>query len=122
MLPEGRRFFVYICEAHSQTANWVNVVRNTIQHSAIQRDRTNQWYYLCWLCDQPVRQLFVVFDQVANVDVAVVFLKKRILAQLVSVLESANRISNGIVAYDRAYLYTKTLSSLNSRMKVSSCF
>lgn len=53
-------------------------------------DRTHQWYYLCWLCDQPMRQLLVVFDQVANVDVAVVFLEERILAQLVSVWKSAN--------------------------------
>lgn len=111
-----------ICVAHSQTANQVAVIRNTVQRSAIQRDRTNQWYYLCWLCDQPVCQLFVEFDQVANVDVAVVFLKKRILAQLVSAVLSANRVGNGVVPYDRAYLYTKTLSSLNSRMKVSSCF
>lgn len=37
-----------------------------------------------------MRQLLVVFDQVANVDVAVVFLKERILAQLVSAWESAN--------------------------------
>lgn len=68
----------------------ITVVRGIIQISGAKKDRTHQWYYLCWLCDQSMRQLLVVFDQVANVDVAVVFLKERILAQLVSAWESAN--------------------------------
>lgn len=37
-----------------------------------------------------MRQLLVVFDQVANVNIAVEFLKERVLAQLVSIRESAN--------------------------------
>lgn len=41
-----------------------------------------------------MRQLLVVFDQVANVDVAVVFLEERILTQLVSAWESASSIGN----------------------------
>lgn len=68
----------------------ITVVRDIIQISGARQDSTHQWYYLCWLCHQSVRQLLVVFDQVANVDVAVVFLKERILAQLVSAWESAN--------------------------------
>lgn len=93
MLREGRRFFACICAAHSQTVGGVTAVRDIIQISAVKRDRTHQWYYLCWLCDQSMRQLLIVFDQVANVDVAVVFLKERILAQLVSAWESANGMS-----------------------------
>lgn len=58
--------------------------------NSLKTEITNQWYYLCWLCDQAMRQLLVVFDQVANVDVAVIFLEERILAQLVSAWESAS--------------------------------
>lgn len=51
-----------------------------------------------------MRQLLVVFDQVANVDVAVVFLKERILAQLVSAQESARVMSVYDGPKDCAYL------------------
>lgn len=49
-------------------------------------DVSYQWYNLSWLCDQAMRQLFVVLDQVADIYVAVIVLQKRILAKLVSVL------------------------------------
>lgn len=39
---------------------------------------------LCGLVCQAVRQLFVVFDQVAKIDITVVLLEERVLAQLVS--------------------------------------
>lgn len=51
-----------------------------------------------------MRQLLVVFDQVADVDVAVVFLEERILAQLVSAWESDSDLGGGNVPDDCAYL------------------
>lgn len=64
---------------------------------------THQWDYLCWLCDQAMRQFLVVFDQVANIDVAVIFLEERILAQLVSAGESVSALGEqhvpGVCAY-----------------------
>lgn len=71
------------------------IIRNDVQRRTAQKDRTNQWYHFRWLCDQSMRQLLVVFDQVANVDVAVVFLEERILAQLVSAWKSASVTGNG---------------------------
>lgn len=34
-----------------------------------------QWYNLSWLCDQAMRQLLVVLDQVADIYVAVIVLQ-----------------------------------------------
>ncbi len=45
---------------------------------------TYQWDDLCRFLHQLVGKVFIVLDQVADVDVAVEFLQKRILAQLVS--------------------------------------
>lgn len=39
-----------------------------------------QRYDLSRLCDETMRQLFIVFDQVAYVDITVISLKKRILS------------------------------------------
>jgi hypothetical protein len=47
-----------------------------------------QRYDFCGLRDQSVGNLFVELDQVANIDVTVVLLEERILAQLVAVDEA----------------------------------
>lgn len=60
------------------------VVRSEPQGSNYS-DIPYQWYNLSWLCDQAMRQLLVVLDQVADIYVAVIVLQKRILAKLVSV-------------------------------------
>lgn len=65
----------------------VHCVKVRIERQASDyKDVSYQWYNISWLCDQAMRQLFVVLDQVADVDVAVVVLQQRILTKLVSVL------------------------------------
>lgn len=47
--------------------------------------RFKKGYYLRWLTCQPMRQLFVVGDEMCNVNVAVVLLNKNIFSYLISV-------------------------------------
>lgn len=53
--------------------------------STEESQETYQRYDFSGFCDKAMRQLFVILDEVADIDITVVSLQERILAQLISV-------------------------------------
>lgn len=78
----GRRSYEYIFATLSRTVAGLQLA------SRIESDigilSSYQRYDLSWFCDQTVRQLLIVFDQVTDVNVTVELLQQCVLPQLIS--------------------------------------